>query len=207
MSSIDILVSTTPQGNPPWSKLIFLLTRFVLLKDIPNTNIFYKVDLYRLEVIAGNRNMVYNYVLDPDLDAQGGEYYLRHYSVLLLVRVVWGYGFSFNNIGRDSFICLYILVACCRVVTLVVLFKPPYLLAGKKTQKENQVYIFKKIDRFGSRPSLRSGIQQVSGYFNVEVTSDQVHLLNLIPVDTIKGFILKDYVANQARKKLRQRRM
>ena len=45
---------------------------------------------------------------------------------------------------------------------------------------------------FGSHSFWSRRTHELSGYLNVEVTSDQVRLLNPITVDTITGFVFQD---------------
>ena len=60
---------------------------------------------------------------------------------------------------------------------------------------------------FGSHSFWSRRTHELSGYLNVEVTSDQVRLLNPITVDTITGFVFQDDIGGQEQKNISQSQM
>ena len=60
---------------------------------------------------------------------------------------------------------------------------------------------------FGARVEWREGRRVVSYYLDVNITKYQFRLLNLTPLECIKGYTMEDDVGARAMKRLPQRRL
>ena len=60
---------------------------------------------------------------------------------------------------------------------------------------------------FGAQEKLMKGRRVVRYYLDVETTKDQYRLLNPMPLDCIKDYLMEDAVGDRALKSLPQKRL
>ena len=57
---------------------------------------------------------------------------------------------------------------------------------------------------FGAQAEWRNGRRSVSSYLDVEISNDQYHMVNPIPLDCITGYIIEDAIGDRDLKRLPQ---